>query len=203
MSVAHQPLATIIGQLFGACILSKPETSASTACASSARAPLRKTSVSGSAKVPGCESWKTLASVTAYHSFGGEVEASNTPTIRRLTRRCASERRNGSAGRRCQTINSWRRSRRSSLSCQPTATGVPRHPQAPSVHGLLLDRRAGGTERRHDRRIAVDVRVSPCPDAKTVMRQLSAWINHYNEVHPPKALGYRSPREFIAAHGSP
>ena len=31
---------------------------------------------------------------------------------------------------------------------------------------------------------------------------LSAWINHYNEVHPHKALGYRSPREFIAAHGS-
>ena len=26
-----------------------------------------------------------LVSVTAYHSFGGEVEASNTPTIRRLT----------------------------------------------------------------------------------------------------------------------
>src|SRR5215813_5695708 len=47
------------------------------------------------------------------------------------------------------------------------------------------------------------VRVSPCPDAKTVMHQLSAWINHYNEVHPHKALGYRSPREFIAAHGSP
>src|SRR5262249_44170794 len=32
-----------------------------------------------------CESWKTLVSVTAYHSFAGEVEASNTPTIRRLT----------------------------------------------------------------------------------------------------------------------
>ena len=31
------------------------------------------------------------------------------------------------------------------------------------------------------------VRVSPCPDAKTVMHQLSAWINHYNEVHPHKA----------------
>jgi hypothetical protein len=46
---------------------------------------LRKTSVSGSLKVPGCESWKTLVSVTAYHSFAGEVEASNTPTIRRLT----------------------------------------------------------------------------------------------------------------------
>src|SRR3954467_12519571 len=39
-----------------------------------ARAPLRSTAVSGSVKVPGWESWKTLASVTAYHSFGGEVE---------------------------------------------------------------------------------------------------------------------------------
>src|SRR5262245_10823646 len=65
--------------------LSKLETSASTACARSARAPLRKTSVSGSVKVPGCESCKTLVSVTAYHSFAGEVEASSTTTIRRLT----------------------------------------------------------------------------------------------------------------------
>src|SRR6266508_3254093 len=65
--------------------LSKLETSASTAGARSARAPVRKTSVSGSAKVSGCESWKTLVSVTAYHSFAGEVEASSTPTIRRLT----------------------------------------------------------------------------------------------------------------------
>jgi putative transposase len=46
------------------------------------------------------------------------------------------------------------------------------------------------------------VRVNPRPDAQTVMRQLSAWITHYNEVHPHKALGYRSPREFIAARGS-
>src|SRR5271163_575505 len=30
----------------------------------------------------------TLVSVTANHSFGGEVEASNTPTIRRLTPSC-------------------------------------------------------------------------------------------------------------------
>src|SRR5882757_5223203 len=66
-------------------LLSKVATSASTACASSARAPLRNTSVSGSAKFPGWESWKTLVSVTAYHSFAGEVEASNTPRIRRLT----------------------------------------------------------------------------------------------------------------------
>jgi putative transposase len=46
------------------------------------------------------------------------------------------------------------------------------------------------------------VRVSPRADAATVMRQLPAWIAHYNEVHPHKALGYRSPREFIAARGS-
>src|SRR6516225_262665 len=69
-------------------LASKTATSASTACASSARAPLRRISVSGSAKVPGWQSWKTLALVTAYHSFGGEVEASSTPTIRRLTPSC-------------------------------------------------------------------------------------------------------------------
>src|SRR5215218_5506150 len=68
--------------------MSKAATSASTACASSARAALRKTSVSGSAKVPGWESGKTLVSNTAYHSFGGEVEASSTPTIRRLIPPC-------------------------------------------------------------------------------------------------------------------
>ena len=36
------------------------------------------------------------------------------------------------------------------------------------------------------------VRVSPCPDAKTVMHQLSAWINHYNEVHPHPGVKLRS-----------
>jgi transposase InsO family protein len=30
------------------------------------------------------------------------------------------------------------------------------------------------------------VRLSPRPDAETVMRQLPAWIVHYNEVHPHK-----------------
>ena len=45
------------------------------------------------------------------------------------------------------------------------------------------------------------VSVSPCPDSDTLMHQLSAWINHYNKVHFRKALGYRSPREFIAAYG--
>src|SRR5208282_4048462 len=45
----------------------------------------RNTSVNGSENVPGWDSLTILSWVTAYHSFGGEVEASNTPTIRRLT----------------------------------------------------------------------------------------------------------------------
>src|SRR6202047_3418873 len=69
-------------------VLSQAATSASTACPNSVLAPLRKTSVSGSENVPGWVSSKTLVSVTAYHSFGGEVEALNTPTIRRLTLSC-------------------------------------------------------------------------------------------------------------------
>lgn len=47
--------------------------------------PLRKISVSELVKVPGSASLMTLGSVRAYHSFGGEVEASSTSTIRRLT----------------------------------------------------------------------------------------------------------------------
>jgi putative transposase len=47
------------------------------------------------------------------------------------------------------------------------------------------------------------VRVSPRPNAEAVMRQLPSWIAHYNEVHPHKALRYRSPHEFIAARGTP
>jgi putative transposase len=27
---------------------------------------------------------------------------------------------------------------------------------------------------------------------------LPRWLAHYNELHPHRALGYRSPREFIA-----
>jgi hypothetical protein len=56
-------------------MLSKAATSASTACASSARAPVRKTSVSGSAK---------LVSVTMYTPVE-KWRASKTPAIRRLT----------------------------------------------------------------------------------------------------------------------
>src|SRR5262249_1433602 len=61
----------------------KPATSASTACANSARAPLRKISVNGSLKVPGWASLITLSWDTAYHSFGGEVEAFEHPHVRR------------------------------------------------------------------------------------------------------------------------
>lgn len=41
------------------------------------------------------------------------------------------------------------------------------------------------------------VRVNPLSDAKTVMRQLPNWFEHYNNAHPHKALKYLSPREFI------
>jgi putative transposase len=47
------------------------------------------------------------------------------------------------------------------------------------------------------------VRVSPRPDAESVLRQLPEWLAHYNEVHPHKALGYRSPHEFIEAQSTP
>ena len=42
------------------------------------------------------------------------------------------------------------------------------------------------------------VRVNPTPDAQTVMQSLPKWFDHYNQLHPHRALGYRSPREFIA-----
>jgi putative transposase len=35
------------------------------------------------------------------------------------------------------------------------------------------------------------------PDAQTVLSQLSAWFEDYNENHPHKALRMKSPREFI------
>jgi hypothetical protein len=36
------------------------------------------------------------------------------------------------------------------------------------------------------------VGVSDCADAQTVLRSLPAWFTHYNEVHPHRALAYRS-----------
>jgi putative transposase len=47
------------------------------------------------------------------------------------------------------------------------------------------------------------VRVADCPDAETVLRSLPAWFTRYNEVHPHRALRYRSPRQFIRANLKP
>lgn len=41
------------------------------------------------------------------------------------------------------------------------------------------------------------------PDATTVLSQLSNWFEDYNEVHPHKALRYKSPREFIRSYLQP
>lgn len=40
-------------------------------------------------------------------------------------------------------------------------------------------------------------RVSPRPNARAVIEQVPYWLDHYNRVHPHRAFGYRSPREFI------
>jgi len=37
------------------------------------------------------------------------------------------------------------------------------------------------------------VRVSPRPNAESVMRQLPSWIAHYNEVHPHKGYNQQWP----------
>src|SRR3954449_7675031 len=59
--------------------LRKAATSASTACANRARAPSRRTSVSGSENSAGWISLTIVSWVTACHSFGGEVEARTPP----------------------------------------------------------------------------------------------------------------------------
>ncbi|MBA8882181.1 putative transposase [Phyllobacterium myrsinacearum] len=41
------------------------------------------------------------------------------------------------------------------------------------------------------------VSVNHIPDAETVIAQLPLWFEHYNTLHPHKALGYQSPREFL------
>jgi len=40
------------------------------------------------------------------------------------------------------------------------------------------------------------------PTAAAVMAQLPSWFAHYNALHPHKALGYRSPHQFIAERRS-
>jgi putative transposase len=46
------------------------------------------------------------------------------------------------------------------------------------------------------------VAFNPTPDAETVIQSLPIWFEHYNALHPHRALGYRSPREFIALKAS-
>jgi transposase InsO family protein len=43
------------------------------------------------------------------------------------------------------------------------------------------------------------VRVTPLPDAETVLGLIAGWFEDYNENHPHSGLKMRSPREFIAA----
>jgi transposase InsO family protein len=38
------------------------------------------------------------------------------------------------------------------------------------------------------------------PDARTVLSQLPAWFEDYNESHPHKTLQMKSPREFRRSH---
>lgn len=45
----------------------------------------------------------------------------------------------------------------------------------------------------------MDVCVRPPSDPRTVMEGLPLWLEHYNSLHPHKALGYCSPRELIAS----
>lgn len=44
------------------------------------------------------------------------------------------------------------------------------------------------------------LRLSPLPDAITVLRWIAGWFDDYNENHPHSGLGMRSPREFIRTH---
>jgi putative transposase len=37
------------------------------------------------------------------------------------------------------------------------------------------------------------------PDALSVLKQLAAWFDDYNEVRPHRGLRMRSPRQFIRA----
>ena len=38
------------------------------------------------------------------------------------------------------------------------------------------------------------------PDATALLAELDRWFEDYNEMHPHRALGMRSPRDFIRAH---
>lgn len=46
------------------------------------------------------------------------------------------------------------------------------------------------------------VRVSPRPDAISVLQRLTEWFEDYNTTHPHSGLRMRSPRESIAAQSA-
>src|SRR2546430_8347853 len=86
-----------------------------------------------------------------------------------------------------------------SIACRSPSSGCPTMAavMSPARHAASLATSASNRERRQSKvhramewpklssvRSSVSVLVSPCPDEQTVMNQLSAWINHYNEVHP-------------------
>ena len=67
----------------------------------------------------------------------------------------------------------------------PCSTPV-RSPEGNGVRGALVRT----FERDH-------VRVNPTPDALFVLRQLPAWCEDHDTVHPHSGLRMRPPREFI------
>ena len=87
MSVAHQPLAAVLGQLVGMDAEQGRNLGLDRLHQQRSRAVEKHLG-----QRIGKNSWlgelENVSSVTAYHSFGGEVEASSTPTIRRLIPSC-------------------------------------------------------------------------------------------------------------------
>ena len=111
----------------------------------------------------------------------------------------AAERRFGSGGRppgplewltdngSCYTARETRRFART-LGLKPVTTPI----ESPQSNGM-----AEAMVKTLKRDYA---RFADLPDARSAMTQLPRWIEHYNRQHPHKALGYRSPAAFIAAH---
>jgi putative transposase len=53
------------------------------------------------------------------------------------------------------------------------------------------------------RDISLEPRTTPIESPQSNGNGRSLRAHHLNEIHPHKALGYHSPREFISARGSP
>jgi transposase InsO family protein len=86
------------------------------------------------------------------------------------------------------TLHTWRRDARSKGRLLPDAEAGPESNGVCEAFVKTLKRDY--------------VRVNPCPDALSVLRQLPEWFDDYNAVHPHSGLRMRSPREFIASQPS-